>query len=471
MWGATTSASWLTVSPNSGVGSGVLTVGINTAGLTAQTYTGAITVTASGGTNSPQTISVVLTVNPAPASISLSARQASFSYTLGGSAPASQTVNITNGGGGTLAWSATSGASWLTVSPNSGVGSGVLTVGINTAGLTAQTYTGAVTVTASGATNSPQTVSVVLNVAPPSASLPSPTSVNPAFGSGASQTFAFVFSDTAAYQNLSVLDVLINNFLDGRHACYLAYVLSSNTLVLVDDDGDAGGPYAGSVALGSQMVIQNSQCAVGLTSAIGSGNTLTVTLSMTFKSAFAGNRIVYMAAQDNSGANSGWQALGTWGLSYTPAGSIAVVSLTPASAAAPAGTAQTLTAMLTDSKGAGDFGVVNLLVNKFIDGRQACYLAYAAASNSLLLVDDAGDAGGPFAGNIVLNGGGAIQNSQCAVSGIGSSAQLGGNTLILTLNITFKSAFTGNRIVWVAGRDVAGGSNTDWQAVGTTTVQ
>jgi len=32
----------------------------------------------------------------------------------------------------------------------------------------------------------------------------------------------------------------------------------------------------------------------------------------------------------------------------------------------------------------------------------ACYLAYAAASNSLLLVDDAGDAAGPFAGGMVL---------------------------------------------------------------------
>jgi len=115
---------------------------------------------------------------------------------------------------------------------------------------------------------------------------------------------------------------------------------------------------------------------------------------------------------------------------------------------------------------------VNVLGNNFIDGRNACYLAYVAASNSLLLVDDGGDAGGPFAGSMVLNGGAAvIQNSQCSVNGPGSSAVKNGNTLTLTLNVTFKAPFAGNRIVWVAGRDAAGGNNTDWQAMATTSVQ
>jgi len=169
-WSASSGSSWLTVSPNSGVGAGTLTLAINPAGLTAQTYNGAITVTASGATNSPQTISVVLTVNAAPQpSLSLSTGQASFSFTLGGGTPASQTVNITNAGAGTLAWSAASGSSWLTVSPNSGTGSGTLTLGINPVGLTAQTYNGAVTVTATGAANSPQTISVTLTVRPAAA--------------------------------------------------------------------------------------------------------------------------------------------------------------------------------------------------------------------------------------------------------------------------------------------------------------
>jgi hypothetical protein len=61
------------------------------------------------------------------------------------------------------------------------------------------------------------------------------------------------------------------------------------------------------------------------------------------------------------------------------------------------------------------------------------------------------------------------------VSAAGSSATLasgaGGATLTLTLNITFQSAFAGNRIVYVAGRDAAGANNTNWQSMGTWMVQ
>lgn len=115
--------------------------------------------------------------NPAPAppgppnvsvsSISLSAGKTSFAYTLGGSAPATQAVNISNAGGGTLAWSAASNSPWLTVSPASGMGAGTLTLGINTSGLSAQTYNGGIAITAAGAANSPQTIFVALSVSAP----------------------------------------------------------------------------------------------------------------------------------------------------------------------------------------------------------------------------------------------------------------------------------------------------------------
>jgi len=303
--------------------------------------------------------------------------------------------------------------------------------------------------------------------------VPWPSSVIPAAGSGMSESFTFTFSDSAGWQNLGVVDVLINNALDGRQSCYIAYVPSLLSVLLVDDAGDAGGPYS-SVTLPGAGTARNSQCSInGAGSWVaGSNNTLTLTLAIDFAASFAGNKALYLAAQDKSGANSGWQALGTWQVPGTLSGTITVVSLTPAHLAATSGTAQTLTATLTDSRGAGDFGVVNLLVNQFIDGRQSCYLAYLAAGNSLLLVNDAGDAGGPFAGSMVLNGGAAtMQNSQCLVNSAGSSAVTTGNTLTLTLNLTFQSPFTGNRLVWLAGRDVASGNNTGWQVMGTATVQ
>jgi len=43
---------------------------------------------------------------------------------------------------------------------------------------------------------------------------------------------------------------------------------------------------------------------------VGSGNTLTVTLAMTFSQAFAGNQVFFLAARNNS-SNSNWQAVGS----------------------------------------------------------------------------------------------------------------------------------------------------------------
>jgi len=118
--------------------------------------------------NGLDTVNIMAAAASPPPTISLSTTRANFVYTVGGTAPASQSITITNSGGGSLSWSTASSASWLTVSPGSGIGSGTLTLGINTAGLSAQTYNGTITVTAAGATNSPQTISVVLtvNVAP-----------------------------------------------------------------------------------------------------------------------------------------------------------------------------------------------------------------------------------------------------------------------------------------------------------------
>jgi hypothetical protein len=295
-----------------------------------------------------------------------------------------------------------------------------------------------------------------------------------AAGGGATQTFTFQFSDPGGWQNLSVANVLINSALDGRHGCYIAYVVPAATLVLVDDAGDDGGPFAGSVAATSSSAVQNNQCAVSLASPpVGAGNTLTLTLKVTFSASFGGNKITYVAARNSTGFNSDWQALGVWQVpASASAGNISVTGVSPARITSTSGASQTITATINDSKGAADLGIVNVLVNSSLDGRQSCYLAYVASTKTLILVNDQGDAGGNFAGSITLNGSGTtIQNSQCKVSGFGSSAAVSGNVLQLTLNVTFFSNFGGNRIVYVAARDAANGNNTDWQPVATWTVQ
>src|SRR5262252_10911970 len=87
-----------------------------------------------------------------------------------------------------------------------------------------------------------------------------PVSVEPLGAGAAGQTFEFTFADNTGSQNLGVANVLINNSLDGRHACFVAFVPSGpsgGSVFLVDDAGDAGGPYQGLVLPAASGTVQN----------------------------------------------------------------------------------------------------------------------------------------------------------------------------------------------------------------------
>jgi outer membrane protein assembly factor BamB len=94
--------------------------------------------------------------------LGLSPKSLTFSATAGGANPAPQSVNVTNQGAGSLTFSATPNAGWLTVTPTTGSAPATLSVQPNISGLAAGTYTGTITVTPnSGAA---QTISVTLTV-------------------------------------------------------------------------------------------------------------------------------------------------------------------------------------------------------------------------------------------------------------------------------------------------------------------
>src|SRR5207244_1094791 len=104
--------------------------------------------------------------------------------------------------------------------------------------------------------------------------------------------------------------LLVNAGLSGANACYVVYQRSGNTLILANDAGTA---WLGPIAAGSGATLQNSQCVLygSGSSAVGSGNSLSLTLSLSFLPAFAGNKTVFLTA-DGGGVTSGWQSRGTW---------------------------------------------------------------------------------------------------------------------------------------------------------------
>ena len=96
--------------------------------------------------------------------IVLNRTKLNFGCITGSDFSESQAVSITNGFGGVLDWTASSVTPWLNIEPSSGTNFGIMNVSVNPAGLKAGVYTGAVTVTAPYAVNSPQWVNVTLNV-------------------------------------------------------------------------------------------------------------------------------------------------------------------------------------------------------------------------------------------------------------------------------------------------------------------
>ena len=103
---------------------------------------------------------------------SIAIEPASFNFTAEqeGTNPSSQTLNIRNSGSGTLSWSASSDADWLTVNPDSGSSIAELdkvTLSVNISGMDSGHYVALAIVSAPGAINTPQTAVVSLSIKPP----------------------------------------------------------------------------------------------------------------------------------------------------------------------------------------------------------------------------------------------------------------------------------------------------------------
>jgi BACON domain-containing protein len=199
-WSATSAtndgSSWLSMYPPSGTvtrgSSQAVTISVNTSTMLPGVYNGSITFASHGAVaakDSPQTIVVSLVITPqftftvgsgttpiisaAPATVALSG-------IIGQFVPLTQTITITNPGGGTLAWHAsaatTTGGAWLAISQTSGTispHSSSLTTVIGTmlGTLTAGTYTGTVAIAAIDsvtklAVGTPMVIPVTLTVQP-----------------------------------------------------------------------------------------------------------------------------------------------------------------------------------------------------------------------------------------------------------------------------------------------------------------
>jgi hypothetical protein len=184
-------APWLSVTPSSGTAPATLSAKVDKSGLAAGTYTATITITPASG--SPVTVPVSLKVS-APPRLGAQPSSLSFSYTAGAAAPAAKVFDVRNDGGGSLVFSASEDAAWMSITPTGGSAPRNVSVTVSPAGLAPGTYTADVTLTAAGVANSPLLVPVTLTVSGPPNLTASPSSMS----------FSTVQSTPATPQNLVI---------------------------------------------------------------------------------------------------------------------------------------------------------------------------------------------------------------------------------------------------------------------------
>ena len=243
----TPSSSWLSVSPTSGSLPATLTVSVNTAGLTSG-QSGYLTFLANGVT---QTLPVSLGIGTTGGSgLTATPASLSFSYNVGGSVPAGQTISVQSSSGSTVftaAASTSSGGTWLNLNVTPGQtlttpSNNFLTASISTSGLTAGTYNGTITLTTTTGTLA---IPVTLTVTGAPPITVSPTSLSFSYTAGGS---------TPSTQSLTVSGSGSFTATATSNGNWLSVTPTSGTSpttlsVSVNPAGLTAGSYSGSIAV------------------------------------------------------------------------------------------------------------------------------------------------------------------------------------------------------------------------------
>ncbi len=286
---------------------------------------------------------------------------------------------------------------------------------------------------------------------------PSDSSVSPNASMGSSQTFTFVFSDTQNPLNITGMAMLFSTSLTETNACSLAVDRNAGTISLLWD----GGAGSDTIAIGSNTVLQNSQCVVATTSIVLSGLSNIVTMAISFKGPFSGVKNIYMFASENGVITTGWQQMGTYTVA---AGGVPMpVSVVPASGSGPA---QRFSFTISDQGGSGFLtGMAALFAASPTATGNSCYLIYDRTVNTVSLAYDNPNNG---ATPIVSGSSAVASNSQCTLNGANTTVVIGVTSIVVTVDLTFNADFFGTKNVYLAA--VEPGINSGFANLGTWTV-
>jgi len=169
---ATTAAGgdWLKISPPAGAIPGTITVTAAPSGLAAGVYTGLISIGITGPVSEQRGVPVTLKVSPQAVLPWLATRPGAIAFQAvrGGANPAPQQVSLDAHGVASIPYkttvTVTTPVNWLAVFPDTGSAPRTVTVSVNTAGLAAGVYAGAIVFQSTGNPAAPTTLNVFLQL-------------------------------------------------------------------------------------------------------------------------------------------------------------------------------------------------------------------------------------------------------------------------------------------------------------------
>ncbi len=126
---------------------------------------------------------------------------------------------------------------------------------------------------------------------------------------GQEQAYTFSFTDGAGAADLASISFLINSSSLPSGACYASWARADHRIRMYNATGDGAYFYGDDV--GAFLFDNNAQCDMTTgTSIVESGNNLTFSVSLKFKTPAVGTKNIYMQAKSLGGADTGLQLLG-----------------------------------------------------------------------------------------------------------------------------------------------------------------
>ena len=295
-------------------------------GLPVGNYSAKVIISSTSLAVVPREFNVTFAV-ASPPILTLSSAIVSFGASVGGVLPPTQSIDVTNTGGGTLSSLAVSApissggqpATWLTATLSSTSAPSTITFAVDQVGLSIGTYLASVGVSSAGATGSPRTLAVTLVVSQNALIIASPTSVSFAAVLGTSPAPASISITNGGGGSLTGLSLGATQYGAGQPTNWLVATLGaaqapSQITITPSTSALPVGTYSASFAVqSSQSGVSDAAVTVNLTVRSAAAIVLTTTnVTLTASKTSANPSAVVGITNGGSGALAGLSAVTTY---------------------------------------------------------------------------------------------------------------------------------------------------------------